>query len=223
MGQRAGSAPTAPGPAGHPGGHPAEEERRARAVSRVASFTDAVVAIALTLLVLPLVDVARTTPPDSSVGELFADNFGDVIAFVLSFLVIYRFWSSQRRLFTRLVDFDETLWTLNTFWLLGIVFLPFPTARLFVESDLRTDAALLYLGNMLVISLIGVAQVRHIVHHPALHHADTARVMRDQLRASTVTSGVFALATLVAAFVPEVGLLALLLLPLARFGASRST
>lgn len=55
------------------------------------NLTDAVVAIAATLLVLPLVDVIGELD-GNHVGQLLRDNGDKLFAFVLSFVVIARFW-----------------------------------------------------------------------------------------------------------------------------------
>ncbi len=64
------------------------------------AFTDAAVAIALTLLVLPLVDIV---PEAAHSGEpavaVVTDNLAPIGSFLLSFAVIARFWSVHHRLF----------------------------------------------------------------------------------------------------------------------------
>jgi uncharacterized membrane protein len=67
-------------------------------VERTIMLTDAVVAIAMTLLVLPLVELA----PEVDVGGLgtVVSEHSDVfISFVISFLVIYVFWLAHQHAF----------------------------------------------------------------------------------------------------------------------------
>src|SRR5918995_5440232 len=148
------------------------EEYRKRSLERVTAFTDAAVAIALTLLVLPLVDIATDAATGESVLSELSRHRGDLLGFAVSFLVIAQVWNGHRRLFETLDVYDERLLFINTLWLLFVVFLPYPTARLFVESEVRRDGAVLYLGTLLTISLLGLAMTWHVARHPALRRAD---------------------------------------------------
>jgi hypothetical protein len=97
----------------------------------------------------------------------------------VSFLVIERFWRTRRHLYEDLVDYDEGLLALNTFWLMIVLFLPFPTARLFTETRLRADSTVLYLGTMLVISLLALAQLWWVGRHPKLCGEPDGRLARS--------------------------------------------
>lgn len=97
-----------------------------RGFDRLVNFSDAVVAIAITLLILPLVDTA-TELNDKTVSELLADNWVKLLVFVISFAVIGRFWLAHHRMYENIVGYDKPLLWANLFWLLTIVFLPFPT------------------------------------------------------------------------------------------------
>ena len=50
--------------------------------------------------------------------------------FVISFLVVGAFWTGHHRIFDAIERYDHTLVWLNFFFLLFIVFIPFPTAVL---------------------------------------------------------------------------------------------
>ncbi|MCW3839540.1 TMEM175 family protein [Micromonospora yasonensis] len=203
-----------------PGQRPDLHRRRERTLQRTTAFTDAGVAIALTLLVLPLVDFADQSTARKSVAQLFAEHVGDVLSFAVSFLVIALFWRTHRHLYEQLVDYDESLLILNTMWLMAVVFLPFPTARLFVETRLRTDSAVLYLCNMLVISLLALAQVWWVVRHPDLR-APSSPLTSRALAPPVALSVTFAVAALAAIASPAAGLWVLACLPLAQYLAIR--
>lgn len=102
-----------------------EREGRAIAAERQTLFSDAVVAIAITLLALEL-----PTPEGTTNAELLhsalADR-GDYLAFLISFVVIWAHWSAHHRTFRYVTGFDRTLGTLNTVWLLTQVITPFAT------------------------------------------------------------------------------------------------
>jgi uncharacterized membrane protein len=161
----------------------------------------------MTLLVLPLVETAGEVEADR-LGTFFSDRGDLVLSFVISFLVIYVFWSAHGSAFRRVVEADTdiaALRPLNMCWLLVIAFLPFPTAV--VGRDLTTTSASFYIGTMLVLS--------------ALTSAITTVVDRHVGRSGRApwawaTTAVFAACTLVALVAPTLGLLGLLTLAVVR-------
>lgn len=66
-------------------------EARERDLDRLLTFVDAVVAIAITLLGLPLAEAAAGLG-DRSVAELLQDQADHLFGFALSFAVIARLW-----------------------------------------------------------------------------------------------------------------------------------
>jgi uncharacterized membrane protein len=182
---------------------------------RVTAFTDAAVAIALTLLVLPLVDDARAAVTERASLSTMVHQSGDhFLAFTVSFLVIARFWRVHRRQFQALAHLDEGLVVLNLAWLFGIVFLPVPTALLVGSQNSMHGGAGLYAINLLLIALVAFAMTMWILRHPQLWEAE---VSRDWLRESAWRSGaacvLMAVVIPVAFWLGSEGLLVLLLLP----------
>ena len=125
---------------------------RERDLDRLLTFVDAAVAIAMTLLVLPLVDVAREVRI-AHVAELLSEHADDLTGFLLSFLVIARLWMAQHAILGPVVrQSAAVLWLLLT-WTLTIVFLPFPTA-LVAGTDDDSLAKVLYIGTMALSSTL---------------------------------------------------------------------
>src|SRR5215467_13503516 len=93
---------------------------------RVLFFSDAVMAIAITLLVVDLrvPDFVR----DAS-HQLGADKH-KILSFGISFVVIGLFWVGHHHLFRYITAIDRRLILLNLLFLGTIVFLPYPTALL---------------------------------------------------------------------------------------------
>lgn len=77
-------------PAPQPLLHPAE---------RVVFFTDAVVAIAMTLLILPLMEAVNEASGEVDATHWLDEHFGQLLAFVLSFVIIGQFWLTHHRYF----------------------------------------------------------------------------------------------------------------------------
>ena len=71
-------------------------------VERTITLTDAVVAIAMTLLVLPLVEVVKDLDL-TDLSRVWAENGELLQSFVMSFLVIYAFWTAHGTLYHRLL------------------------------------------------------------------------------------------------------------------------
>jgi len=131
-------------------------------------FADAVVAIACTLLVLPLVDIA-TQDAGFPVDRLLRDHLGQFGAFVLSFAVIARLWVAHHRLFERVETYDTVIIWLSLLWLCTVAFLPFPTAILATQSG--HAASMLYVATLLVSSVALAAMAAWVSAHPALQRA----------------------------------------------------
>jgi uncharacterized membrane protein len=102
----------------------ARYERGTEEFGRVATFSDGVFAIAMTLLV---VGIAVPTVEESELNTALSDLFPDIIAFFISFLVIGRYWVAHHRFFARLGAVDSGLMTVNLMYLAAIAFVPFPT------------------------------------------------------------------------------------------------
>lgn len=106
--------------------HDLFENRKQFQLERLILFSDAVFAIAITLLVIEikvpeLHDHATEKAVMAAISEKFAEFFG----FVLSFAVIALFWVQHHRLFGLVNDFDTKLLWLNLHMLFWIVIVPF--------------------------------------------------------------------------------------------------
>lgn len=184
--------------------------RTRHGLDRLLMLADAVVAIAITLLVLPLADIAVPTGR-FSVGRLLSDHAGQLGAFVLSFVVIASLWRAHHRIFEQIAAYDTVLVRLTFLWLFTVVFLPFPTELLGGRSSGGTDS--LYIGTLLVSSLALGATSAWVDAHPALQ-AEGAHDRAERRRRWTLPL-LFAVSLALAGFVPRVGMWALLSLLLA--------
>ena len=101
---------------------------------RVMFFSDAVVAIAITLLAIDL-PVPQTTNSTTN-GQLLRELGSDwpaYLAFIISFYVIANHWSRHRRVFQHVQSVNSTVNSLMLAWLLMMILIPF-SARL-LASD----------------------------------------------------------------------------------------
>ena len=141
----------------------------AESVSRLVNFSDAVVAIAITLLVLPLVDIE---PPSGgeSVWDVMHENSGSFLAFGLSFVITLLYWRRHHRMFDGLMSFTPALLALNGVWLALVVFLQFPTEML--GRSEAPGTATLYLLTLAAITASGLAILWYLFRHPDLVEED---------------------------------------------------
>lgn len=94
--------------------------------TRVEAFSDGVLAIAITLLVLDL----HTGEHAGRVGHDLLTQWPTYLAYVASFLYIGVVWVNHHALFTRIASVDGGLLWCNLALLLTASVLPFPTAEL---------------------------------------------------------------------------------------------
>jgi uncharacterized membrane protein len=191
---------------------PADSGPARAGTGRLLGFIDAVVAIAMTLLILPPVTGAAAAggqPP----GAFLAENSFSLFAFALSFVVIFRFWLGHHHTYESISGFTPALVWANLLWLLSLVFLPFPTQLLDSGGQNGRLTNGLYIGTMLLTSASALIQQMIISRTPGLAAAD-ARPARVLPAASLTALMAFALA--VALGFPRIGLWALLLLFLQR-------
>jgi uncharacterized membrane protein len=180
-----------------------------RDVTRLINFSDAVVAIAATLLVLPLVDQVDSMP-GATVPDLMGDAGRQFGAFVLSFVVIGRFWLVHHSVFHGVREMTSSLFWLNLVWLIGIVFLPYPTELIGVVDSDDVWAPVVYIGTLAVTTLAGLGMDAVIARSPEIRAPGA--VEHHDLVPGLVTVGTMLVALVLALVFPAVGMWSLLLL-----------
>lgn len=180
---------------------------------RLVFFSDAVVAIALTLLVLPLADtVPEVVNSGGNVTEVFTRHDWKIYSFLLSFAVIARMWVAHHRLYERVAAYSRALMFVNFLWLLTMVVLPFPTEMVGAFHSTRLIVGV-YVGTVLATSLCQLVMTWLVRRDPGL--LAPGATIDDHLWVSTVASASgLAVAFALGAFVPGVGYFGLLLLVL---------
>jgi uncharacterized membrane protein len=184
-----------------------------RGLERLIFFTDAVVAIAITLLILPLVDAA-SDPSDLNLGaaEFLTGHYEQILAFLISFAVIARLWVAHHRLFEHLASYNRRIVWISLAWAFTIAVLPLPTAMT-ARFDTVPLTVGFYVGTMLVSSALLTLLALMIRGNPALEAADNPipRLMIDN---SVATTTLFLVALLIGVLAPAVNYFALFVLVL---------
>jgi len=181
---------------------------RERGLDRFLTFVDAVVAIAITLLVLPLAELASDIG-DSTAGDLLRDHRGELFAFVLSFFVIAQLWFSQHHIVEHLVRQDPLVMRLLVLWLFTIVVLPFPTALLADAAD-EPATKVLYIGTLAASSLLLAGVAWRMRRRAAIRDSDNG----PDPAPIAVTVGLFVVALVISLQWPATSYWPLFLLPL---------
>ena len=182
---------------------------RERDLDRFLTFIDAVVAIAITLLVLPLAEIGKEAQT-GDVGELLREHANDMLGFFLSFIVIARLWLVQHDIVSGLVRQSPAVVRLLLAWSLTIVFLPFPTT-LVTGTTNDTFARVIYIGTMPVSSALLALIALVVSRDRSLLDTDT---VPDAVHTAAVTIG-FLLALAISVVFPPSSYWPLLLLLLA--------
>jgi uncharacterized membrane protein len=132
----------------------AEDEKE---TGRVEAFSDGIFGIAITLLVLdikvpnPAVNQGHTT-----LLHALLKQWPAYFSFLNSFLTILIMWINHHKLFQQIRRSDHIFLVLNGLLLMGVTFVPFPTAVLaaHINTPDATTAAAFYSGTFLVIAIL---------------------------------------------------------------------
>jgi uncharacterized membrane protein len=123
-----------------------------RDLGRVVAFSDGVMAVAITLLVLNIeVPVRSRDLPDDLV-----DLLPSLGVYLLSFALIGRYWVIHHNLFERLRGFDGVVMSLNLTFLALIALMPFST-NLYDDYGHKPIAAAVFGGTLALAALVNSA------------------------------------------------------------------
>jgi len=143
------------------------QELESRAVDRLIFFSDAVVAIAITLLAIDL-----PVPHGSTLHAFWSsvhDNGLHYLAFLVSFYSIAAKWTNHHDAFRYTRRMDSRLRWLNMVWLLMIVIIPFATRLLTEPGHQSLDVNALEYGFYALVQSLGAAIMIIMLRHMAAH------------------------------------------------------
>jgi uncharacterized membrane protein len=183
-----------------------------RGLDRMILFSDAVIAIAITLVILPLVDEARDLD-GKSVADFLENDATRLIAAAISFAVIGAFWHEHHRLFELATGYTSLLLRINLLWLAGVVFLPVATVLYVSAGQSDRTAIALYLGTVAFTMLM--TRIEEVVLAAAGLRIGGALTRAEQWTVATPLI-LIAVALTLALTIPALGLWPVLILLLAR-------
>ena len=178
---------------------------------RFKAFVDAVVAIAMTLLILPLLEsVSDAASGSLTTAEFLVEHSGQLMSFALSFLLIATFWMGHHRQYQDVEWITGPLLWINVAWMATIVWLPVPTAML-GQMDSDPLQALVYIGTLILTQVTTLAGWWYLLRHPGLSTLSPA-VMRSGVIGDFAAIVLFAIALVIAMLAAPNGYAGLFLL-----------
>jgi uncharacterized membrane protein len=167
-------------------------------LERIAFFSDAVIAIAITLLALDIKLPEGAEHFDSAaLGRALVALAPKYVAYIVSFFVIGQFWVSHHLRFRYIRRFDATLIWLNLAFLMVIGFTPFASAVLSTNSS--STAHIFYNCTMIAAALLSALLWAYATANHRLVDADLdPRIRRRSLVAPLAMAGIFAVSSVLA-------------------------
>lgn len=157
--------------------------------NRLEAFSDGVLAIIITIMVLELKQPAGDRLDD------FLALAPTILAYLLSFIFIAIYWVNHHHIFHKTEQINvKILWS-NIVWLFILSFIPFTTAWVGAHPSAWAPLSI-YFANMM---LAGVAY--HIMYYLIFRQTGGGRRFRLKPR-SIVTLAVYFLATVLGGFCP---------------------
>ena len=145
--------------------HLHSELKREFQLERMILFSDAVFAIAITLLVIELKvpEIPHDLVTEDRLLESLAEQIPKLIGFLISFFIIGLYWTVHHRLFGYVVNYTQRLLWLNLFFLLAVVLMPFSTAfySQYIYS-LSKSPVVLYVFNICFLGIMNFVLWRYI-------------------------------------------------------------
>ena len=166
-----------------------ESRERTLELDRLVNFSDAVFAIAATLLVLNIGFSFRLAPPDldRKLWHEFGDVLPQVLAYALSFFVIARQWLGHHRMFKVIRRIDGRFISLNLVMLGLVALLPFPT-EVYGNFPRERPALIVYCVAISAPGIVSALMLRYAAQDNRLTAPSMPRefVLHSQLRALSI-------------------------------------
>jgi uncharacterized membrane protein len=189
------------------------EERIAHlsSTSRVEAFSDGVMAIAITLLVLDLKLPSTTDVANGGLLHALLVRWPTYAAYLAAFLTIGIIWLNHHTLIAKIARFDARLHWLNLVLLLGVATLPFPTslvAEYVGEGGPNASVATAAYGLCATLMALPWSFMwRHLREHPELLESGfDAEYASAEMKRGGIGVPIYAAATIVSLIQPLLAL-----------------
>ncbi len=197
-------------------------DRNALGLERIMFFSDAVMAIAITLLAIDLkVPQAANVLTSAEVLAQLNEMSPDFASFVISFVVIGIYWTSHHRYFGYIRRYDGGLMLLNMLFLLFITLMPFVASFLAAYQYLPLGVSV-YAGEVALIGYtMGILWRYATIRHRLVDADLDARFIRTRNWVALVIPTLFVISIPLAWIDPQLSILCWWTSPLVMFAISR--
>jgi uncharacterized membrane protein len=145
---------------------------KSKELVRLETFSDGVFAIAITLLILELIQILHYDNK-APLSRMLLDNWKSFIAFLIGFLTILICWINHHLVISYTERTDSKLLWINGFVLLVVTFTPFPTAILAEYLEKESHHALAFFGFNYVMMSIAAYCISAYVLNKLARKADS--------------------------------------------------
>jgi uncharacterized membrane protein len=188
-------------------------------IDRIILFSDAVFAIAITLLVIEIKSpVISKGEADNHIVNGLLDLMPRFIGFIISFFVIAVYWRNHHRIFGFVHGYSEKLIWINMIFLLTIVLMPFSSAY-YSENFLYGIPFYFYSCNIIFTGIVNYWLITHVFSKKSalIKHHPTEKFLKVFKLQSLATPIVFLLGMIISPYFPVISRFAFLLTwPVAR-------
>ena len=162
-------------------------------LERLIFFSDAVFAIAITLLALEIrLPETDRLLNDSELSVQLADMWHEYLAYIISFLVIGTFWMAHHRKYHFIKRYDSRLMMLNLLFLMIVAFIPFPSSIISKYPD--RSATIFYAMTMVLAGIFLSGIWWYASYRNRLIDAEVdAKQRKHQFITPLITSSIFLL------------------------------
>ncbi|SEM26950.1 Uncharacterized membrane protein [Luteibacter sp. UNCMF331Sha3.1] len=183
-------------------------------LERLTFFSDAVFAIAITLLVIEIHVPHPVDASDGAWAHALLELVPHFIGFVLSFFVVGALWVAHHRVFGLLRRYDPGIVWPNLLLLMAVAFMPFSSSLMSTHPTERVPEWF-YAGNLLVAGLLQHWLFRRALKAPFLREDVEEETVATTLRRTLALPLMATIAALLAIRWPGPSNLPLMLMPLA--------
>jgi uncharacterized membrane protein len=167
------------------------ELRKEFQLERLILFSDAVFAIAITLLVIEIKipEIERKELTEQKILAALVHLIPKFIGFLISFLIIGQYWTVHHRLFGYVINFNNRLLWLNMLFLLSIALMPFSTGFYSEYAGMPVvTPVIFYTCNIAALGIINFFMWRYLSNprHELTERLSPALARYASLRAITV-------------------------------------
>ena len=162
-------------------------------LERLIFFSDAVFAIAITLLALEIrLPETEGLLNNAELVSQLSGMWHEYLAYIISFLVIGTFWMAHHRKYRYIKRYDDRLLFLNLLMLMVIAFIPFPSSIISKYPD--RSATIFYALTMVMAGVLLAGNWWYASHNNRLVDPDMdAKQRKRQFISPLLTSAIFLL------------------------------